>query len=96
VPDVPTIAETALPGFESVLWGILFAPAATPEAVQAKIFADCVGILNQRDVVERHASLGAQVATSDSPAAAQRKVQAEIVKWTALANSLGLEQAAPG
>ena len=50
VPDVPTIAESGLPGFKSITWFGLAAPPATPAAIAEKINRDVVAILNQKEV----------------------------------------------
>jgi tripartite-type tricarboxylate transporter receptor subunit TctC len=50
VPEVPTIAESGLPGFKSITWFALAAPPATPAAIAEKINRDVVTILNQKEV----------------------------------------------
>ncbi len=60
LPNVPTIAETGLPGFDYNLWVGLFAPAGTPQDVVDKINADVAKVLAMPDVRERLAALGAE------------------------------------
>ena len=70
-PDIPTVAESGLKGFQYVTWYALLAPAATPKDVIAKINADAVRILSQPDMVERFASQGAEPAPGTPEALAQ-------------------------
>jgi tripartite-type tricarboxylate transporter receptor subunit TctC len=60
LPNVPTIAETGLPGFDYNLWVGLWAPAGTPQDVVDKINADVAKVLAMPDVRERLAALGAE------------------------------------
>jgi len=77
LPDVPTIAESGLANFDSNLWVGLFAPAGTPADVVDKISRDIARVLQQADVKERMASLGAD-AMPMSPAEFKRFVHEEI------------------
>lgn len=52
LPDVPTLEEAGLPGFEVVAWFAMFAPAATPKDIQARLNAEMVKALNAPDVQE--------------------------------------------
>ena len=58
VPNIPTMAEAALPGFENSAWHALFAPAGTPPAIVKKIADEVVRALRQPDVKERLAAQG--------------------------------------
>ncbi|MFO1323093.1 MAG: tripartite tricarboxylate transporter substrate binding protein [Burkholderiales bacterium] len=60
LPDVPTIAESGLPGFDYNLWIGMYAPAGTPPDIVAKINADVARMLATPDVKERLAALGAE------------------------------------
>ena len=59
-PNVPTIAESGLPGFDYNLWIGMFAPAGTPADVVDKINADVTRALQSQEVRERLAALGAE------------------------------------
>jgi tripartite-type tricarboxylate transporter receptor subunit TctC len=59
-PDIPTIAEQGLPGFEAVAWYSLMAPAGTPREIVAKIAAEAGRALRMPDVRERFAGLGVE------------------------------------
>ena len=60
LPNVPTIAESGLPGFDYNLWVGLWAPAGTPQDIVDKINADVAKVLAMPDVRERLAALGAE------------------------------------
>ncbi len=79
-PDIPTVAEAGLKGFQYVTWYALLAPVATPKDVIAKINADSVKILSQPDMVERFASQGAEPAPG-TPEALAQFMRAEHEGW---------------
>jgi tripartite-type tricarboxylate transporter receptor subunit TctC len=80
VPDLPTVAEAALPGFEADEWFGLWAPGGTPSAIVQKLNAAVRDILKSRDAQERFAALGAEVIDMDTRrfAAYERE---QIAKW---------------
>src|SRR6185369_2028011 len=53
LPDIPTVAESGVPGYESVSWFGLMAPAGTPKDIVARLNREAVAILNTPDVKER-------------------------------------------
>lgn len=79
-PDVPTIAETGVPGYQAGTWFGLFAPAATPREVVAKLNADAVAALTPADVREKIATQGMFV-VANSPDDFARFVKTEYDKW---------------
>jgi tripartite-type tricarboxylate transporter receptor subunit TctC len=80
VPDIPTIAESGLPGFAVAAWYALYAPAKTPREIIAKLNADTVAALADSNVKRRLEELGLQVvgSTADEMGAL---FQAEMNKW---------------
>ncbi len=80
LPDVPTIAESGYPGFSSVGWFGLMAPAAASKDVLAKLNAETVRILNVPDVNARILGLGAEVKPT-SMAEFEAFNRDQIVKW---------------
>jgi tripartite-type tricarboxylate transporter receptor subunit TctC len=80
LPDVPTIAEAAIPGFEASTWWGILAPAGTPAAVVAEVNGRLAAALTQRDVVNRVAALGADLA-GGPPERLAGHLSAEIPKW---------------
>jgi tripartite-type tricarboxylate transporter receptor subunit TctC len=89
-PDLPTIAESGLPGFEVSQWYGLFAPAGIPPALTKKIGADVAAIVVLPDVKERFESQGLDVSYAAS-AEFGAYIKAELIKWTKLVKELGLE-----
>jgi tripartite-type tricarboxylate transporter receptor subunit TctC len=79
-PDLPTIDESGVKGFEIVQWYGFFAPAKTPKDIVAKLNTEIVAVLRDPDVVKRMSEQGAEIVTG-SPADFAKLVQAEIAKW---------------
>ncbi|AVS66109.1 tripartite tricarboxylate transporter substrate binding protein [Paracidovorax avenae] len=80
LPDVPTIAESGVPGYEATSWFGMFAPAATPAPVVAKLNATIVKVLAQPDIRKKLAEQGAEAA-GETPAQFADFIQKESVKW---------------
>lgn len=91
LPDVPTVAEQGLPGYEVIgWWGIAF-PAGTPEPIVARMRAAVEGVL-ARDAIKRQLiDAGAQVKTGLTPAAFNAFIEAEVAKWRAVRDRAGIE-----
>jgi tripartite-type tricarboxylate transporter receptor subunit TctC len=89
-PDVPTIAEAALPGFEVSSWFAFFVPANTPRDIVRKMNADCVAALDDPAVKGRLERIGYDVAGS-SPEELGRLLKAEIDKWGVVIKRAGIE-----
>jgi tripartite-type tricarboxylate transporter receptor subunit TctC len=79
-PELPTIDEAGVKGYEASTWFGLFAPAGTPADIVAKLSAETRRILDMPDVRERLLGLGAQPAGS-TPEEFARFVRSEIAKW---------------
>jgi len=79
-PDLPTVAESGLPGFEVSSWYGLFAPARTPGEIVAKISADAVHIAHDPDFVEALDKI-ATTAVGSTPEELARHLRAEMDKW---------------
>ncbi|HEY5580114.1 MAG TPA: tripartite tricarboxylate transporter substrate binding protein [Rhodoferax sp.] len=80
LPNVPTIAEAGLPGYEATSWFGLFAPAGTPPAVISKLNTAIVKVLGQADVRKKISEQGAEV-YSETPEQFAAFIQKEVVKW---------------
>ena len=80
LPNVPTIAEAGVPGYEATSWFGMFAPAGTPAPVLAKLNAAIVKVLAQPDVKKKINEQGAEV-YSETPEQFAAFIQAESVKW---------------
>jgi tripartite-type tricarboxylate transporter receptor subunit TctC len=80
-PDIPTVAEAALPGFEAETWWGIVAPAGTPHAVLAKLNAAARRALADDDTKKRFADLGMTNGGS-SPEELDAYIKSEIAKWS--------------
>lgn len=89
VPDVPTIAESGLPGFEQSAWHGLFAPAGTPQAVVGKLHDEAVRVLRLPEITERLAAQGVDVVAS-SPAEFAAFIKQDVAKYAKLVKTAGI------
>jgi tripartite-type tricarboxylate transporter receptor subunit TctC len=80
MPDVPTIDEAGVPGYESTIWIGLMAPAGTPKPVVDKLNAEIVKVMGRADLKEAWAKQGA-VPMPMSPAEFDKYLRADIEKW---------------
>ena len=89
-PDVPTVAEAGLPGYETSTWGGLLAPAGTPKAVVAKLAAETTRILSLPDVRERMLAAGVEP-VGGTPEQYAAFIGSEMVKWGKVAKAAGIQ-----
>jgi tripartite-type tricarboxylate transporter receptor subunit TctC len=80
LPDIPTIAESGIPGYEYIGWVGLAAPAATPKPVIAKIHAEVAKILHSAEGREWFGSFG-QDPGGEPPEQFAARIRAEHAKW---------------
>jgi tripartite-type tricarboxylate transporter receptor subunit TctC len=80
MPEVPTVAEAALPGFEASTWWGILAPARTSGAIVMKVNAELARALTQPEALNRIAALGADV-VGGPPQRLADHLRAEIPKW---------------
>ncbi len=80
LPDVPTAAESGLPGFENTGWFGLLAPAGTPPAVVAKVHADTAKLLGSTDIKARLFVQG-MAPVGNTPAAFAKAMDEEYERW---------------
>lgn len=88
LPEVPTIAEQGLPGFDVTAWFGVFTTAGTPRPVVDRLNAEIVRILDLPDVREKLNAIGMEPATS-TPAEFAAFVQSEIAKWAPIVKASG-------
>ena len=88
LPDVPTIAESGLPGFEAVGWFGVAAPAATPREIISRLNAEIVRSLGARDVTERIGALGAEIVTT-TPEGLDQFNHSQIAQWAKVVKFAG-------
>ena len=87
-PDVPTLAESGLPGYEVGSWQGVFAPAGTPPQIVKRLNAEMVKIVNMPDVKEKLTALGAEP-VGNTPEEFSAMVKAEVVKWADVVKKSG-------
>jgi tripartite-type tricarboxylate transporter receptor subunit TctC len=90
LPDLPTVAETGLKGYEVYEWNGLFVPGGTPADIIDRLQKATVKALAQADVREHLIGLGAEVVAS-TPAELDRYRSNEIVKWAAIIKKAGIK-----
>ncbi|MBC7434056.1 MAG: tripartite tricarboxylate transporter substrate binding protein [Rubritepida sp.] len=90
LPEVPTMAEALLPGFEASTWGMVIGPAGMADELAATMTRDIHAALRNPVVLDRHRVLGAEVVSS-SPAETRDFVRAEMAKWGETARRAGIE-----
>jgi tripartite-type tricarboxylate transporter receptor subunit TctC len=90
LPDIPTIAEAALPGYEAVLWQAFAAPAGTPEPIIVRLNRELVEILAEPATTTALAQQGVE-AESSSPEALTARIAADIEKWRNVVATAGIK-----
>ena len=80
LPDVPTVSETVIPGYEAYEWNGIFLPTGTPEPVAARLHQALSEVLQEAEVRQRLSDLGAQPMAS-TPAEFAAFLQKEDAKW---------------
>ena len=89
LPDVPTMAEAGLPGFEVVPWTGIFAPAGTPRAIIDKLNGEMTAIVNLDDVKERFSALGVSAEGLPLPEF-NALIRADLAKWPKVLRELNI------
>ena len=89
LPDIPTLAETALPGYEAVLWASLVMPPATPPAIVARLNREVNDILNSADAKDALMAQGLEPEPGPPDAVTQR-IRADIEKWRGVVAKAGI------
>jgi tripartite-type tricarboxylate transporter receptor subunit TctC len=89
LPEVPTIAEAALPGYEATPWFGVLAPAGTPKEIIDRLNSEIVAILGMPTVKERLLEQGAEP-VGDAPEHFAEVIKADLTKWAALIEKAGI------
>jgi tripartite-type tricarboxylate transporter receptor subunit TctC len=90
IPDVPTMAEAGLPGFEASLWFAVVAPAALPPPLLARLNREINAILSEPEV-RRVLSAQAITVELSTPDALRETIRGDIEKWRAIAVKAGVK-----
>ncbi len=88
-PDLPTIAESGVPGFDVSSWFAFFVPANTPPAIVGKIHADTAAVLAEPAITERMEQLGVAPGSS-TPAELAGHLKSEMEKWGPVIKQAGI------
>ncbi len=88
-PDIPTMQEAGVAGYQHSLWNAVFAPAGTPPALVAKISEDIGRVTRLPDVQERFATFGIE-AVAGTPAQFDQFFRAEVEKWAKVVKATGI------
>ncbi|OZI67028.1 tripartite tricarboxylate transporter substrate binding protein [Bordetella genomosp. 11] len=89
-PDLPTIAESGVPGYSSYEWNGVFAPAGTPPAIVNKLSQALAQVLKEPDVAKQLTDMGAEIVAS-TPAELDTFRRAEIEKWKKVVDEAHLQ-----
>ena len=90
LPEVPTIAESGLPGYESVLWQAIVAPAALPPAIITRLNREVTAVLDDAEIRTAFATHGVEP-QGGSPEALGARIRADAQKWRAVMVSAGIQ-----
>ena len=90
IPDLPTVAEAGLPGYEAVGWFGLLVPAATPKQIVDKLSADANKVLADRETKTRMQAVGADPA-GNTPGEFARFIRDDQAKWAKLMREAGIK-----
>lgn len=90
LPNVPTVAESGLPGFETIAWNGILAPKGTPEPIRQKLWDALAALRGNATLQDRVRLLGGTYVAS-TPAEFQARIDADIAKWKHLAEAVRIE-----
>ena len=80
-PDIPTVAETGVPGFEGITWLGLAAPAKTPDTVVARLDRELTAVLAEPDVIAKLAATGAEPPSAPGPEGMRALLADDLARW---------------
>lgn len=89
-PDIPTIAESGLPGYDTVVWYGLLARSGTPQDVIVRLHKESVSVLRSREIKDQFSAAGAEVVAS-TPEEFTRFINTEIAKWRKVAKAAAMK-----
>jgi tripartite-type tricarboxylate transporter receptor subunit TctC len=89
LPDVPTLDESGLPGYEASLWLAVVAPAGTPPEIVSRMARELKEVLSDREVIEALKAQGIE-ALASTPEELRARIERDIAKWRKLAKETGI------
>lgn len=90
LPDIPTIAEAGVPGYEAIQWFGVLAPAGTPRDIITRLHGEVVRAVQDAEVRKRFMGDGAEPAPSGSPEEFAAFMRAEMAKWAQVVKDAGI------
>jgi tripartite-type tricarboxylate transporter receptor subunit TctC len=90
LPDLPTMIEAGVAGYESTTWFGILAPAGTPREIVTRVNGDVAAVVEAADVRERFAAAGAEPVGS-TPEAFAQTIQSETAKWARVVKAAGIK-----
>jgi tripartite-type tricarboxylate transporter receptor subunit TctC len=91
VPEIPTIAESGLPGYDAVQWYGLVAPAKTPVDIVARLHGAVVRVLQDAEMRKRFQNDGAEATPSATPEAFATLIRTDLAKWAKVVKDAGIQ-----
>lgn len=88
LPDLPTVAESGIPGFEVIVWYGVLAPAATPKPIISRVNQEVRKMSGMQDVKERLSVQGAE-AVSSTPEEFAKRIRDDLMKWGKIVKASG-------
>jgi tripartite-type tricarboxylate transporter receptor subunit TctC len=88
-PDIPTMDEAGVPGYEASIWNAILAPARTPKAIVNRLHDTIVQTLKTPQAQERYANVGAEI-RYNSPEELHALIRAELAKWAKVIKAAGI------
>ena len=95
LPDLPTLDESGLKGYENSSWSAIAAPVGTPHAIVTRLHKELVEILRLPDIAQKHAEVGAEIIGS-TPEQFHAYLKSEVAKFGKLVKAAGIKAAAGG
>ena len=95
LPELPTLDEAGLKGYENSSWSAVAAPAGTPPAIISRLNKEFIEILRMPDIQKRHAEVGAEIIAS-TPEQFHAYLKSELAKFSKLVKAAGIKAAAGG
>jgi tripartite-type tricarboxylate transporter receptor subunit TctC len=89
-PDLPTVSESGVPGFETINWYGVLAPAKTPPAIVSRLHGAIIAALQSRDIQERLAKDGTDIVAS-APDVFAKYISDDIAKWINVVKTAGIQ-----
>jgi tripartite-type tricarboxylate transporter receptor subunit TctC len=90
LPELPTMIEAGIAGYESTTWFGILAPAATPREIVARVSGDVAAVVREGEVRERFANAGAE-AVGSTPEAFAETIRSETEKWARVVKAAGIK-----